>query len=185
MERWLLRVADIFSQFPAALWANVNKSGSRLSDLEIRTHAMLQEIAGWVSGAGTVQDRHISQADGKRWEDHTNVSGNPHKTHHAELVGVDYTAAHTATSIANVPAGNLAATTVQGALAELDSEKAKVAGDLAQPFGSQTVTTSAIGGAGGQPWRLGTVKADTVALSTGSYVEVEINGVVVKLAVVA
>ena len=40
----------------------------------------------------------------------------------------------TASTVTNTPAGNIAATTVQAALNELDAEKAKLAGDAAQNF---------------------------------------------------
>lgn len=42
--------------------------------------------------------------------------------------------AHDASAISNIPAGNIAATDVQSALNELDSEKAKINGDIAQSF---------------------------------------------------
>lgn len=45
----------------------------------------------------------------------------------------------TATTVANTPAGNIAATTVQAAINELDSEKALLAGNTAQSFSASTI----------------------------------------------
>lgn len=46
----------------------------------------------------------------------------------------------TASSIANAPAGNIAATTVQAAINELDTEKAKLAGNITQIFSAANAT---------------------------------------------
>lgn len=58
----------------------------------------------------------------------------------------DTTAAHAASAIVNTPAGNIVATTVQAALNELDSEKAKLAGAATQVF--STADLSVTGNAG-------------------------------------
>jgi hypothetical protein len=50
------------------------------------------------------------------------------------------TGAHTAAKIANVAAGNIVATDVQAAINELDTEKAKLAGDIAQVFSAADAT---------------------------------------------
>jgi len=44
-----------------------------------------------------------------------------------------------AADIANTPAGNIASTTVQAAIDELDTEKAKLAGDITQDFAAKTL----------------------------------------------
>lgn len=45
----------------------------------------------------------------------------------------------TATTVANTPAWTISATTVQGAINELDTEKAKLAGDITQSFWASTI----------------------------------------------
>jgi hypothetical protein len=55
-ERWLQQIQRILSFAGGVAWSVVNKGGSKLSDLEQRTHAMLQSILG--SG-----DRHITEAE--------------------------------------------------------------------------------------------------------------------------
>lgn len=52
-----------------------------------------------------------------------------------------------ASSIANVPAGNIAATDVQAAIAELDAEKAKLAGLLTQDFSVNNLILGSSGSA--------------------------------------
>jgi hypothetical protein len=47
-----------------------------------------------------------------------------------------------ADEISNTPAGNIAATNVQSAINELDSEKAALAGDAAQAFSCSTLTAA-------------------------------------------
>jgi len=80
-ERWLQQIQRVLSFTGGVAWAIINKTSSRLDDIETRTHAMLQSILGWVSGADTVQNKHISNANGKKWEDHVDiVDGNPHGT---------------------------------------------------------------------------------------------------------
>jgi hypothetical protein len=163
-ERWLQRVYDIFAKFPTARWVDLEMAGSKLSDMLQRTHAMLTGILGWKSTTDTAQDKHVSNANGKKWDDHSNFQGNPHGT--------------TAAQIPVTPSGTIVATTVQGALQEL------AAGDLTQPFDVADLTTAAIGGTAGVAWKLGTVQSGTSVISTAQYVVVQINGVVIKLAVV-
>ena len=63
-----------------------------------------------------------------------------------------------AADIINTPAGNIAATTVQAAINELDAEKAKLAGDSAQTFSVADATAAAHALALGQ--LLGSVSAN-------------------------
>jgi hypothetical protein len=58
---------------------------------------------------------------------------------------VDTSAAHAASAISNTPAGNIAATTVQAALAELDGGKAKLAGLSTQVFALAAATAATHG----------------------------------------
>lgn len=51
-----------------------------------------------------------------------------------------------AAGVANTPAGNIAATTVQAALNELDTEKAKKNGDPAQDFAAKSLNGGALAG---------------------------------------
>jgi hypothetical protein len=87
--RWLQQVQRILSFAGGVAWGIINKAGSKLSDLAERTHAMLQEVLGWVSDEDTAQVRHISNADGKVWQDHVEITdGNPHGTDHDMLDGI-------------------------------------------------------------------------------------------------
>lgn len=62
------------------------RKGSSLEDIENRLHSMLQEILGWETGTDAVQDKHISEADGKVWQDHVEITdANPHGTDHDML----------------------------------------------------------------------------------------------------
>jgi len=84
--RWLQQVQRVLSFAGGIAWGIVNKAGSRLTDITIRTHAMLQDVLGWVNDADDAQVRHISNADGKVWQDHVDeTDGNPHGTDHAML----------------------------------------------------------------------------------------------------
>lgn len=90
LEKWFTRIWLILSGLPGISWSIIDKAESKLSDLEERTHAMLQSVLGWSSGADTAQVRHISQADGKVWQDHVEiVDGNPHGTDHAMLDAIE------------------------------------------------------------------------------------------------
>lgn len=51
-------------------WDSISKVGSALSDLESRAHSQLTSILGVdVTDTNTVQNKHISNADAKRWEE--------------------------------------------------------------------------------------------------------------------
>ena len=89
-ERWLQQIQRILSFAGGVAWGIINKAQSRLDDIETRTHAMLQSILGWSTGADAVQDKHISNANGKVWQDHVEITnGNPHGTDHDMLDGLD------------------------------------------------------------------------------------------------
>jgi len=77
-ERWLTQVQRALGNIAGIAWKQLDKSGSSLADIETRTHALLTSISGWTSGADAVQNKHISQANGKKWEDHVDASQNVH-----------------------------------------------------------------------------------------------------------
>jgi hypothetical protein len=54
--RWLQQIQRILSFAGGIAWAIINKTASRLSDIETRTHAMLQSVLG-------TGDRHITAAE--------------------------------------------------------------------------------------------------------------------------
>jgi hypothetical protein len=88
-QRWLQQIQRILSFAGGIAWQIVNKAGSQLDDIETRTHAMLQEVRGWVNNSDAAQVRHISNSNGKKWEDHVDVTnGNPHGTDHDMLDGL-------------------------------------------------------------------------------------------------
>lgn len=87
--RWIQQVQRVLSFTGGVAWGIINKAGSKLSDLAERTHAMLTDILGWTTGADTTQNKHISNADGKVWQDHVEiVNDNPHGTDHDMLDGL-------------------------------------------------------------------------------------------------
>lgn len=87
--RWYQEIWRVLTGVIGIAWDAISKSGSKLSDLADRTHEMLQEVKGWSSGADTAQVRHISNANGKVWQDHVAVTdGNPHGTDHDMLDGL-------------------------------------------------------------------------------------------------
>lgn len=89
LERWYTQIWKALGNVATISWDMISKAGSKLSDLETRPHSQLQVIDGWVSGTAITQTNHISQADGKVWQDHVLViSGNPHGTDHSQLSGV-------------------------------------------------------------------------------------------------
>jgi hypothetical protein len=89
-SRWIQQIQRVLSFSGGVAWVIINKTGSRLSDIETRTHAMLQSVLGWTDDADTAQVKHISNANGKKWEDHVDVAdGNPHGTDHDMLDGLD------------------------------------------------------------------------------------------------
>jgi hypothetical protein len=63
-------------------------------------HAQLPDVLGVdQTKTDTTEDKHISNAEAKKWEDHCNATGNPHQTHHEQLLdvlGVDPTSSDTA-----------------------------------------------------------------------------------------
>lgn len=63
-------------------------------------------------------------------------------SNHNDLTGRDSADCHPATSIINIPAGNIISTNIQNAINELDSEKALLAGSLTQDFAIKALTTS-------------------------------------------
>jgi len=83
---WFNHIHKILSGAPGIAWLVVDKAGSKLTDIETRLHSMLQEVKGWATGTDTTKDRHISDAIGKVWQDHVEVTnGNPHGADHAML----------------------------------------------------------------------------------------------------
>lgn len=54
----------------AFLWDQIDKSGASIGDIPNRGHNLLTNILGWASGSDTTQNKHISEADGKVWQDH-------------------------------------------------------------------------------------------------------------------
>lgn len=95
----------------------------------------------------------------------------------AKATGNDHiasTTAHTAANLVNVPAGTIAATTVQAALNELDTEKAKLAGDSTQTFAVADATAETMAVALGQ-------LAATLAVNGHVEIPAIYNGSVVTL----
>jgi hypothetical protein len=85
-NRWFQQVQRILSFAGGVAWGIINKSDSKLSDLAERAHSMLQDVLAWSSNENTDKVRHISNADGKVWQDHVEVTdGNPHGTDHNML----------------------------------------------------------------------------------------------------
>ncbi len=83
---WFRDLFRVLGSLNSISWDMVNKAGSRLSDIVTRPHSDLQTILGWQTGADVAQVRHISQADGKVWQDHVEVTdANPHGTDHSQL----------------------------------------------------------------------------------------------------
>ncbi len=70
-DRWsfeLWRRLDDTSLLAFA-WDSLSKAGSKLTDIETRTHAMLQSVLGFDSSSSdSVKNKHISNADSMRWE---------------------------------------------------------------------------------------------------------------------
>jgi hypothetical protein len=50
-------------------WGQVDKAGSSIADLTNKAHSLLTSILGWTSGTDTTQNKHISQADGTKWDE--------------------------------------------------------------------------------------------------------------------
>ncbi len=63
----------------AILWTNLDFTGSKLTDILTRAHADLQLILGLdTTSADTTKNKHVSNAQGKKWEDHVDASTNVH-----------------------------------------------------------------------------------------------------------
>jgi len=78
-----------FGNVAGIAWGALNLSTSKLSDLGERTHAMLQSVLGWESSADTTATKHISNAQGKVWDDHAAITdANPHGTDHSALENI-------------------------------------------------------------------------------------------------
>lgn len=79
--RWIQQIQRILSFSGGIAWAIINKAGSSLTDIVTRPHSALQSILGWINDTDASQVRHISNANGKKWEDHVDIiDGNPHGT---------------------------------------------------------------------------------------------------------
>ena len=89
---WFDRIFMILSGLPGIAWSVVSKAGSNLTDIETRNHNNLQTIgeADLTSTDGTKR-QHISNAQGKAWEDHRNASQDVHG------IGVDNSVVGTGT----------------------------------------------------------------------------------------
>jgi len=109
--RWLEEAYRKITSLSAISWAQVDKTGSSLADLATRTHAMLQSILGWSSGTDTTQNKHISQADGRKWDEGANqavlsLMTSPQSDSHADLSAslhmIPQTVAETVTDLSAV-----------------------------------------------------------------------------------
>ena len=72
LDRWNFelwrRLAD--TSLLTIAWSALSMIGSKLSDIETRLHSDLQSILGvTLTGSDMVRDKHVSDADAKRWED--------------------------------------------------------------------------------------------------------------------
>lgn len=74
-EKWFTRIWYILSAAGGIAWDIVNKKGSKLSDLEFRTHIMLQSVLGAdaTNTGKEIEDvdhvKHVSDQQSERWED--------------------------------------------------------------------------------------------------------------------
>jgi len=73
------------------------------------------------------------------WDGEATYFLTPLALRHSQLRARDLADSHPASAITNTPAGNIASTTVQAAINELDTEKAKLAWDITQSFGASTI----------------------------------------------
>lgn len=63
----------------AILWTNLDFTGSKLTDIITRAHADLQLILGLdPTSTDATKNKHVSNAQGKKWEDHVDASANVH-----------------------------------------------------------------------------------------------------------
>ena len=70
MGRWMIEVYRrmMNTGLLLILWTNLDFTGSRLSDILTRTHAMLQSILGAdPTSSDTAQDKHVSNAQTLAW----------------------------------------------------------------------------------------------------------------------
>ena len=88
-QRWISQLQRVLSFAGGIAWSIIDKTGSTLTDIKIRPHSMLQDVLAWATDTDTAKVRHISNADGKTWQDHVEVTnGNPHGTDHDMLDGL-------------------------------------------------------------------------------------------------
>jgi hypothetical protein len=101
-------------------------------DVDVRVLPSLGELSGVSVETPADLDVLIYKVATHVWEPRRLV-------HNTDLDGLATASAHPASAITNTPAGDIAATTVQAAIDELDDEKVKVAGQLGGTADSPTV----------------------------------------------
>jgi hypothetical protein len=137
------------------------EQGFKNDDADIKNlYSLMNKVRGMYYGATAPQnpnlgdkwhkstDDKIYRWDGDSWEPLTFEADGGHAdtadtaTNATDHIN-DATGAHNASAIANTPDGNIVSTTVQGAINELDTGKAKLAGDASQVFSVANATTVA------------------------------------------
>lgn len=90
INRWLLNLYKILVETGLLTpWDKVQKTGSNLADLDTASHASLSGILPLdPTSTDAVLNKHLSNAQGKAWEDHRARTDNPHGTT-ASQVGAD------------------------------------------------------------------------------------------------
>lgn len=79
LERWFYLMWKAIGGYEGITWSVVDKNIASIEDIPDRRHELLQEIEVWASGTSIVKDKHISNADGKVWQDHVEYTAdNPH-----------------------------------------------------------------------------------------------------------
>lgn len=81
MSRWMYEVFRRLRDMNllAITWTSLDFTGSKLSDIATRTHAMLQSILGVdVSSVDPTKDKHVSNSQGKAWTDHGAATSDVH-----------------------------------------------------------------------------------------------------------
>jgi len=76
LEKWFTRIWLILSATAGISWAIIDKAGSKLSDIETRTHVMLQRVLGADvnnTGKEPIVDnplfvKHVSDEQAQGWE---------------------------------------------------------------------------------------------------------------------
>jgi uncharacterized phage infection (PIP) family protein YhgE len=77
LQSWMNDVARKLNQVSAIAWPVVDKSGSSIGELANHSHDSLAGVfPADLSSTNTKEDKHISDFQGKRWEDHR-LSHNP------------------------------------------------------------------------------------------------------------